>query len=390
MGCGRSTQPPVVDASRKRLSVGATGSNADGAAALEEGEQDDRGFMAALDVKTVLELLKTRGEGSRSSSIASTMDAGKNFFADKATKLAGDKVAELYGLGYTCRKGLKPDYPNQDSWMTLLVEGKYALYGVFDGHGQKGHDLSNYVKDTLPKLIIRDERFEPGADGSTVGQVCKDAFNRVQSFVAMADKMRTMSAQLSGTTATLAVHDYALQRLCIAHVADSTAVIGRYSDDTRKKLVGSALTRDHKPNLPEERQRIERTGGVVKWDGYANYRVYTRTGLLPGLNMSRCIGDLIGHNDCGLSAEPEISMVDLTPLDHVLLVCSDGVWEFTTPQEAVDIVAEYQASSAEVAANALAKHAWERWLQEEQGQVVDDITVIVVYLQAQQQPVAGA
>lgn len=383
MGCGRSTEPAPIDPRSNRLSQ-TTGSNVDRSANNEEAEQDDRGYMASLDVKTVIELLKTKGEGRRSSSIGSTLDAGKNHFADKATKLAGDEVSEQFGLGYTCRKGLKPDAPNQDSWMALLVEGKYALYGVFDGHGQKGHDLSNYVKDTLPKLIIRDERFDPGKDTSNVGQVCKDAFIRVQSFVAMADKMRTMSAQLSGTTATVAVHDYALQRLCIAHVADSTAVIGRYSGDAKKKLIGTALTRDHKPNLPDERQRIERVGGVVKWDGYANYRVYTRTQTVPGLNMSRCIGDLIGHNDCGLSAEPEISIVDLGPLDHVLLLCSDGVWEFTTPQEAVDIVGEFQASSAEAAANALAKHAWERWLQEEQGSVVDDITVILVYLQPQQ------
>lgn len=31
-----------------------------------------------------------------------------------------------------------------------------SIYAVFDGHGQKGHDVSNFVKDALPKLIIKE------------------------------------------------------------------------------------------------------------------------------------------------------------------------------------------------------------------------------------------
>lgn len=38
-------------------------------------------------------------------------------------------------------------------------------------------------------------------------------------------------------------------------------------------------------------------------------------------------------------AEPQHSCVVLTPADRFLLLASDGVWEFVTPQQAVDIVA---------------------------------------------------
>ena len=44
--------------------------------------------------------------------------------------------------------------------------------------------------------------------------------------------------------------------------------------------------------------------------------------------MSRCLGDLMGHADAGCSAEPEVSERQIEAEDHVLLVCSDGVWEF--------------------------------------------------------------
>jgi len=26
----------------------------------------------------------------------------------------------------------------------------YSIYAVFDGHGQKGHDVSQFVKENLP------------------------------------------------------------------------------------------------------------------------------------------------------------------------------------------------------------------------------------------------
>merc|ERR1712113_257687 len=96
----------------------------------------------------------------------------------------------------------------------------------------------------------------------------------------------------------------------------------------KSKLNGVQMTRDHKPDLKDERARIEKAGGRVVFDGYANHRIYAKNGRYPGLNMSRCLGDLMGHADAGCSAEPEISTRELTPTDHILLVCSDGVWEF--------------------------------------------------------------
>merc|ERR1719229_794191 len=177
---------------------------------------------------------------------------------------------------------------------------------------------------------------------------------------------------MSGTTCTLVVHDHANNKLTVAHVADSSAVLGQ-----KNKVV--QLTRDHKPNLQDERRRIESKGGRVVFDGYANYRVYAKNARYPGLNMSRCLGDLMGHQDCGIIAEPEICERDLTEDDHVLLLCSDGVWEFIEPTEAVKIVNEFPPSKAMTAAEKLAKEAWDRWIREEGGAVVDDITVVLVY-----------
>jgi len=154
------------------------------------------------------------------------------------------------------------------------------------------------------------------------------------------------------------------------------------SGNKNKQLLARQLTRDHKPDLPDERHRIECSGGRVIFDGYSNHRVYAKGSRYPGLNMSRCLGDLFGHSDAGCSCEPEVLHETISPLDHVLLLCSDGVWEFITPQEAVDVVAPMGPDMAMAAADKLAKLAWDRWIEEEGGCVVDDITAVVVYLQS--------
>jgi len=375
--CGSLTSKgnePGVQANRRRLSVG-NDPDGEGESPTDIGEIE-RGLISALDQQSIIEMLSTT-ESDRKMSIGSTTDQGKVSFANKTITQLGDKLDPTQNfMGYTCRKGLKPESPNQDSWFILKVEGGFSMYAVFDGHGQKGHDVSNFVKENLPKLIIRDPKFRT----DEMGPMLIDVFKKTQSLVSTADRMKKLSAQMSGTTATVVVHDHNQNKLTFSHVADSSAVLGRYKDTDKKILEAISLTRDHKPNLKDEKARIERNGGRVVFDGYANHRIYAKNARYPGLNMSRCIGDLLGHQDCGIIAEPEVGTREVTNQDYVLLVCSDGVWEFINPMEAVNIVAQYSPAQAMQAAEKLAKEAWDRWIAEEGGAVVDDITVVLVYL----------
>ena len=108
-----------------------------------------------------------------------------------------------------------------------------------------------------------------------------DVFKKTQSLVTAADRMKKLSAQMSGTTATVVVHNHNANKLTVSHVADSSAVLGRYRDADRKILEAVSLTRDHKPNLKDEKARIERMGGRVVFDGYANHRIYAKKCTLP-------------------------------------------------------------------------------------------------------------
>lgn len=338
---------------------------------------DDRGFVTHLSEQSVMELIKSKGEvGERNVSIGSITDPGTTSFGNKKVQQLGDEFeVSKAGIGFTCRKGLKPESPNQDSWIVMQV-GHFMIYAVFDGHGKHGHHVSNFVKENLPKLILRDGKFKT----DQMESMLVDIFKKIQRAVETTDRMGKISAQLSGTTATVAIHNLEKNKLTLAHVADSTCVMG--STEPNGKLKGVPLTRDHKPDLKDEKKRIESSGGVVIFDGYANHRVYAKGKRRPGLNMSRCLGDLLGHSEAGLSCEPEHVEMDLSDNDEVLLLCSDGVWEFISPQEACEIVTSPATASQDPTsiAEVLAKEAWNRWIAEEGGQVVDDITVVLIFL----------
>merc|ERR1712032_759686 len=256
-----------------------------------------------------------------------------------------------------------------------------SFYGVFDGHGDTGHDVSDFVKEMLPKLLLKDERFHSG-DDDQLKKALHDQFLKTHTLVAKQDQLNKIDAKFSGTTATLCVHDLVRRKFTIAHVADSTAVLGTY-DDERQKLKPTTLTRDHKPDLEDERARVESTGAAIEYDGY-NHRIYHKLGGdYPGLNMSRSLGDLKGHIECGVSAEPEIMEHEINDNDHVLLLCSDGIWEFMSKDHALRVVQNFPAEKAKDAAEALAKESWDLWMEKMGGAVVDDITVVLVYLQKQ-------
>jgi serine/threonine protein phosphatase PrpC len=77
--------------------------------------------------------------------------------------------------------------------------------------------------------------------------------------------------------------------------------------------------------------------------------------------MSRSIGDTVAHS-VGCSCEPEISHSILTPSDRIVLLASDGIWEFLTNQQVASIVYPFFGKDApEAAANALVSAALTQW-----------------------------
>jgi len=96
--------------------------------------------------------------------------------------------------------------------------------------------------------------------------------------------------------------------------------------------------------------------------------------------MSWSIGDLIAHT-AGVTCTPEIRSHKLGGSEKALVVASDGLWEFLSNEEVLEIVKEFHDLDSENPQNAadwLREVSEMRWQQNEN--LVDDTTIIVVFL----------
>ena len=298
-------------------------------------------------------------------------------FEEKVTLIEGENVKRDFlleqGMWVCCKKGMKPEMPNQDDF-AVLVEPSNLILGVFDGHGSHGHHISDYVHDNLPRLYLLSKYFESNPLAAYV-----ECFPKVhKDLIAYCNQESVQfDCTLSGCTGTLL--NIRGSKLYVGHVGDSRAVLGRRLSSN--KLISVDLTVDHKPDIEGERIRIENSGGEIKkMEGDLPSRVFKKGKNFPGIAMSRAIGDLIAQT-VGVTHIPDVMEFELTPADEFVIVCSDGVWEFIPSQDAVEKVANHQDPKS--AAEALAKCAWDEWIKNE-GDVVDDITVIVVFLKSRE------
>ena len=93
--------------------------------------------------------------------------------------------------------------------------------------------------------------------------------------------------------------------------------------------------------------------------------------------MSRSIGDLVAAH-VGVISEPDIIIHELTPADKFIVIATDGVWEFITNQDCVDIVSDfYESGNIEKACDVLMQRSIDKWNSEDN--VVDDITFIIAF-----------
>lgn len=109
-------------------------------------------------------------------------------------------------------------------------------------------------------------------------------------------------------------------------------------------------------------------------------RVWLKNQNIPGLAMSRSIGDIVAHS-VGVECEPEIKEFKLTKHDKILVVASDGLWEFLTNKQVLDLILPHYKNfpkHPEKAIDKLIQKSTAKW-QKEEG-VVDDTTVIIAYL----------
>jgi len=254
-----------------------------------------------------------------------------------------------------------PNVPNSDP-----NGSGYSLFGVFDGHGMLGHDVSSYLLRKMPEWFSKNKGWSKNPKGAL-----ERCFFWLTKQLAKSD----VNCTFSGTTAVVCLFN--ADNIYTANVGDSRAVLAR---EEQGKLKAIGLSFDQKPDNPKEKERIEKKNGRVEpckgpmGEFIGPHRVWLKNQDMPGLAMSRSFGDDVASS-VGVISEPEVIVKARSKNDKFMVVASDGVWEFLSNQDVVDIVTKHPGDIKK-ATRAVCKESVRKWNAEED--VVDDITAVVV------------
>lgn len=229
------------------------------------------------------------------------------------------------------------------------------FFGIFDGHG--GKHISSFVNKNLPKYFTNKSKF--GINRKFINNV-HDHINNIMR------KTYKKESYNCGTTGLYIIHKIVNNNdiIYVVNLGDSRAVICRDN-------IAIPLTKDHKPNFPEERNRIESLGGNIYPDG-DDWRIID-------LSVSRAFGDF--NATPFITHTPDIFKYKLSPCDKFIIMGCDGLWDVIDNQQAVNFVL---SNSYDLKTNErinkninIAKKLAEYAMNEGS---TDNITVIIIFL----------
>ena len=251
---------------------------------------------------------------------------------------------------------------NEDQYVTILnIDGnnnKYNninFFGIFDGHG--GKKVSKYLSKNLPEYFIN--KFEKNIfiKNESMTKYVNQVYNLLQNNLKI---HHPRAVEYCGSTACVVIYTMDKNNkpiLWALNVGDSRAIL------CNKNGEAIQLTIDHKPNLSEEKKRIEELGGKIIYDGY-EYRI-------KSLSLSRAFGDL----DCCpyVTHLPNIYKYKIDSKDKFIIIGCDGLYDTIKNQEAVEFIRDLQFTNFNGNyAKSLVEFAYEKGSQ-------DNITAIIYF-----------
>ncbi|CAG9315135.1 unnamed protein product [Blepharisma stoltei] len=271
--------------------------------------------------------------------------------------------------GLTWRNPLKE---NQDSIIihpNLFTDQQTHFFGICDGHGSAGKQISQFVAEQLVNALKIDEDLLGSSKRALI-----QAFMKANS-----DLFRSSyEITFSGTTACVVLMTQ--NKIFCANAGDSRAILGR---NTNGRWDSIPISRDHKPKELDEASRVMKSGGriceqEIGGKKYGPLRVWMKNQNLPGLAMTRSLGDTIAHQ-VGVSSEPEIIERNIMHQDRIIVIGSDGLYEHMKNEEIIEIASNYYDSyQVTTACKEIVDEARKLWENRDGG--IDDISCIVIYL----------
>eukprot|EP00347_Sterkiella_histriomuscorum_P009616 403340527 len=347
------------------------------------------------------------------STISSNINNSANIMSSYYSRPKQDKDKSTQFLKYSAiskagRNSRLVTKTNQDSYS--VIKGYCGsqtnwFFGVFDGHGTYGHFASEYASRCLSqKLVSLVNSIQHHATGNKAFEMLKNKdpniLHQNQVDISSLDEQNLRSlmtaayewtneqmglqgfdVSYSGSTSVtlVVVKDYFI----VANAGDSRCILFK-NNSTSVLNEAEGLSRDHKPNLAGESERIiSKNGRIDAFKDSSGHnvgpmRVWMKHEDIPGLAMSRSLGDAVAES-LGVIATPDIKFYKRQyERDRALVVCSDGVTEFMEDQQIGEIIEPfYKNNDTEGACRKLVEEATNQWLKEES--VIDDITAIVIF-----------
>lgn len=218
---------------------------------------------------------------------------------------------------------------------------EFHYFGVYDGHGCS--HVSKRCKERLHELVKEELQGKVALEPTEWKEAMQRSFSRMDNEVITGKeavvlatgcrcRLPSLESDAVGSTAVVAI--VTPEKIVVANCGDSRAVLCR-------KGKAIPLSRDHKPDRPDELSRIEAAGGrVIYWDGPR---------VLGVLAMSRAIGD--EYLKPYVSCEPEVTIINRTPDDECLILASDGLWDMVSNQTACGVARMCLAGKVPMPAN---------------------------------------
>ncbi|OMO91132.1 phosphatase 2C (PP2C)-like protein [Corchorus olitorius] len=198
----------------------------------------------------------------------------------------------------------------------------FHYFGVYDGHGCS--HVAMRCRERLHELVKEELESEEdewkGTMERSFTRMDKEVIKWNESVVGANCRCELQSPECDAVGSTAVVAIVTPDKIIVANCGDSRAVLCRNGKPV-------PLSSDHKPDRPDELNRIQEAGGrVIYWDGPR---------VLGVLAMSRAIGD--NYLKPYVSCEPEVTITERTAEDDCLILASDGLWDVVSNDTACGV-----------------------------------------------------
>ena len=281
---------------------------------------------------------------------------------------------------------------NQDSYLIKenIFGEDFNIYGVFDGHGDNGDLISNYISEFLNNYYTNESNYIDNKDISTseINKLNKIFLENNETIIKNCQKnldsnLNTkINFDISQSGSTCVLLFVVSETLICSNIGDSQCYLFNCSEE--EMWTFELLSKIHKPTDDEERDRILNNGGEIHpyYDENGIFegpdRVYAKNKPYPGLCLSRSIGDLEGKK-IGVISDPDIIIKKIDNNSKYVVLASDGLWDVIKPYDVIRMVRPYfKKGDSDGACKLLLKKAEQMWKKHNEER--DDITIIIVFI----------